>query len=160
MRIPQSTQHTARSRSLNVNMTPMIDVVFLLIIFFLVSSHLARRENELPLDLPTADTGQPVQETESARVTLNLEPDGRMTLAGTRLRPRELSERLANAMKRQGNDVELRIRADRAVAYRHVAPVLRAAANQNIWNVSFSVIRPAAATSSTAGRYPDAPPQP
>ncbi len=38
-------------------MTPMIDVTFLLIIFFLVSSHLAKQENFLKLDLPTAAAG-------------------------------------------------------------------------------------------------------
>ncbi|MCA9180756.1 MAG: biopolymer transporter ExbD, partial [Planctomycetales bacterium] len=35
--------------SASINMTPMIDVVFLLIIFFLVSSHLAKQENQVEL---------------------------------------------------------------------------------------------------------------
>jgi len=43
--------------SLGFNMTPMIDVVFLLIIFFLVSSHLAQQETQLELDLPEATSG-------------------------------------------------------------------------------------------------------
>ena len=40
----------------------MIDVVFLLIIFFLVSSHLARQESQLPLPLPDAVSGEEVEE--------------------------------------------------------------------------------------------------
>ena len=40
-----------------INMTPMIDVVFLLIIFFLVSSHMAKQEQNVQLDLPKAQSG-------------------------------------------------------------------------------------------------------
>ena len=138
MKIPKSND---RSRSLNINMTPMIDVVFLLIIFFLVSSHLARRENELPLDLPTAASGEDMKDVETARVTLNVEGDGRLSLAGSQIDSGELASRLAAARKRQGKDLELRIRADRGVAYRHVSPVLRAAAENQIWNVSFAVVQ-------------------
>ena len=47
MRVPSNL----RSGSLGFNMTPMIDVVFLLIIFFLVSSHLAKQEVQMPLPL-------------------------------------------------------------------------------------------------------------
>ncbi len=62
MRLPnQSGRH-----SVGANMTPMIDVVFLLIIFFLVSSHLARQENRLPLDLPVASTYGPDRSGECA----------------------------------------------------------------------------------------------
>ena len=40
-----------------INLTSLIDVVFLLIIFFLVSSHLAKQESQLELPLPVADSG-------------------------------------------------------------------------------------------------------
>ena len=128
-------------QKLGFNMTPMIDVVFLLIIFFLVSSHLARRENELPLDLPTADSGQDAADVEPNRVTLNIEADGTLTLAGSAVAPAELSGRLVSAREREGKDLELRIRADRAVAYEHVSPILKMAAQNQIWNVSFAVVR-------------------
>jgi len=42
-----------------ISMTPMIDIVFLLIIFFLVSSHMASRETAQPIDLPSASTAPP-----------------------------------------------------------------------------------------------------
>ncbi|MBT6848587.1 MAG: biopolymer transporter ExbD, partial [Planctomycetaceae bacterium] len=55
------TPRYARSKETGFNMTPMIDVVFLLIIFFLVSSHLARQETQLELDLPEASSGEQVE---------------------------------------------------------------------------------------------------
>ena len=54
MRTPNHTQ----DGGVHFNMTPMIDVVFLLIIFFLVSSHLAKQEVHLELPLPAADSGE------------------------------------------------------------------------------------------------------
>ena len=53
MRLPQRRPLTAQ-----INMTPMIDVTFQLIIFFLLSSRLAQQE-ALELDLPTAATSSP-----------------------------------------------------------------------------------------------------
>ena len=53
MKIPTSQT----SRRFGANMTPLIDVVFLLIIFFLVSSQLARQEANIELELPEASTG-------------------------------------------------------------------------------------------------------
>jgi len=72
--------------SLSFNMTPMIDVVFLLIIFFLVSSHLARQETQLELDLPEAASGQRAQEDDVRRVVVNVlglaRPEGRIQVGG------------------------------------------------------------------------------
>ncbi len=124
---------------LATNMTPMIDVVFLLIIFFLVSSHLAQQENELPLPLPTAISGEESRQ-DAHRITLNLLGSGEIMLAGKPVRLSQLAERLSQAVSRVGQDVEVRIRADRQVAYQHVAPVLNAAARSGIWNVTFAVL--------------------
>ena len=58
--------------SVGFNMTPMIDVVFLLIIFFLVSSHLARQEMQLELDLPDAASSDRPEEEDVRRVVVNV----------------------------------------------------------------------------------------
>ena len=71
MRVP-----TQRERSgLRVNITPLIDVVFLLIIFFLVASHFIRSETREPVNLPEATQGED-EESENPRrlvVTVNRE---------------------------------------------------------------------------------------
>ncbi len=138
MRVPNNV----RGGELGFNMTPMIDVVFLLIIFFLVSSHLARQEVQMPLPLPTAESGSRPDETNTRRLTINVLDDGRMLLAGKRVEPEQLRERLSSARQDGGADLEIRIRGDRAVAYRHVEPILLACARAGIWNVAFAVYRP------------------
>jgi len=126
-----------RSRA-EFNMTPMIDVVFLLVVFFLLSSHLARRENQLELPLPVARTGQQ-QTTETPQITLNLLADGQMLLSGKAVDRRGLAGRLQQAMAREGEQLELRVRADERTPYRWVQPVLRAAADSGLWKVHIAV---------------------
>jgi biopolymer transport protein ExbD len=65
-----------RSRRLGINMTPMIDVVFLLIIFFLVSNHLVRQESSIKIDLPQAASGEQDTPDRRVRMTLTVESDG------------------------------------------------------------------------------------
>ena len=138
MRLPNH----ARSSVVNFNMTPMIDVVFLLIIFFLLSSHLARRENLVELSLPTASSGEDAWDEETPRFTLNILANGTILLAGRTVEHEDLDRRLQIVQDELGPRAEMRIRADRHVAYRCVSPVLSAAARLGIWSVTFSVIRP------------------
>ena len=49
-----------RREEVGVNLTPLIDVVFLLLIFFMVSTTFTR-ETQLQLDLPESASGEPVE---------------------------------------------------------------------------------------------------
>jgi biopolymer transport protein ExbD len=138
MRIPNNV----RGGELGFNMTPMIDVVFLLIIFLLVSSHLARQEAQMPLPLPVAKSGSRPVQSDLRRVTINVLNDGRLLLAGKSVRPEQLSRRLTEARQESGEQLEVRIRGDRTVDYRHVEPILLSCARAGIWNVAFAVYRP------------------
>jgi biopolymer transport protein ExbD len=138
MRVPS----TLASGGVTFNMTPMIDVVFLLIIFFLVSSHLAKQEAQMPLPLPVAESGSTPDDLRARRITVNVLRDGGLLLAGRSIRRDELAERLSQVVADRRQDVEVRIRSDRNVAYRHVEPILLACARTGIWNVTFAVYRP------------------
>ncbi|MBN1853906.1 MAG: biopolymer transporter ExbD [Pirellulales bacterium] len=126
---------------LRFNMTPMIDVVFQLIIFFLVSSHLARQETQVELDLPKADTGQEPSEAVRPRVMIHVMADGRVLLGSRLVTEHELSRRLAVERRKLGDDLEVRIRGHREVPYRIVEPILLACARAAIWNVTFAVVK-------------------
>ena len=122
-------------------MTPMIDVVFLLIIFFLISSHLAKQESQLKLPLPIAQSGE--QDTLSAtpRVTVNVRSDGSITFAGRAILTEEIEGRLAAAKEEIGDDMEVRLRSSRATPYGKVEPVMLACIRTGIWNVKYAVYR-------------------
>jgi biopolymer transport protein ExbD len=124
-----------------INMTPMIDVVFQLIIFFLLSGHLAQQEVHLQLPLPTAGSGKTPEEEAKPRVTINVLADGRLLMANRPVAAEGLAQRLAEERAAAGADLELRIRSDRAAPYARIEPILLAAARAGIWNVAFSVYR-------------------
>ncbi|MEE9603386.1 MAG: biopolymer transporter ExbD [Thermoguttaceae bacterium] len=139
--------------SLGFNMTPMIDVVFLLIIFFLVSSHLAQQETQLELDLPKASSGIRPQVDNTRRVVVNVlperKPGGRIMVAGRVMDKAELAELIhfegkANRKLRKENreapPLEVRIRCDRKVPYGEVEPVMIACAREGVWKVTFAVV--------------------
>ena len=125
------------------NLTPLIDVVFLLIIFFLVSSHLARQETQLGIELPQATSVSLVEETPGSRVAINVLPDGKLILGSQQVPIDEVRRRLEIERQETSNDLEVRIRTDRQLAYRHIEPLLLACARAKIWNVSFAVVKKA-----------------
>lgn len=125
-------------------MTPMIDVVFNLIIFFLLSNHLARQEVQLQLDLPAATTGEKSKPSATPRrIVLQVSPGGQVTLGGQAMVAAQLVTDLRNEQAKSRGELEIRIRADRQVAYRHIEPILKACAQLGIWNVTFAVVREA-----------------
>ena len=64
-------QFEGRRRSSHVpNLTPLIDIVFLLLIFFMLTSHFVR-EDTLNIQLPEADSGQQLDEKKSIEVVIN-----------------------------------------------------------------------------------------
>ncbi len=129
------------SRRLGINMTPMIDVVFLLIIFFLVSSHLVRQETQMELSLPVAASGDEEPQQPTPRVTINVDESGLLWVAGAQIDPKDLSSQLLAAMERDGGDLEVRIRGSRDASYGSVEPIMLACTKVGIWNVKYAVYR-------------------
>jgi len=136
MRIPTRTQ----DRGFAFNITPLIDVVFLLIIFFLVASHFIRNENLERIDLPLASQGK--DEAESAsRLVITVLPTGQLVLRTTPIPDAEFEQRLQQLVDKHGpTTTELRIRADRTVPFNKVEPLLLTAARNSVTRVRFSVM--------------------
>ncbi|MDP7205669.1 MAG: biopolymer transporter ExbD [Pirellulaceae bacterium] len=129
-------------KGVDFNMTPMIDVVFLLIIFFLVSSHLAKQEVQMQLPLPDARSGTQAEDSQLPRLVVNISAGGQIRMAGRQLTLEQFQERLVKRREKYGQDLEVRIRSDRGVPYRNINPVMRRCAETGIWNVTFAVYRP------------------
>lgn len=137
MRVPSSTNR----RGVGANMTPMIDVVFLLIIFFLVSSHLARQENRLPLDLPSASTHGPV-DFERAPLTISVDSLAQWRVNGDVIKIEQLRLILQDLARQEGVNAAIRIRTDRDVEYQYVEPILRESAKAGVTDATIAVLEP------------------
>lgn len=121
-------------------MTPMIDIVFLLIIFFLVSSNLIQQDVAMELDLPAAETAAPVQESETKKMTINVPRPGQILLGTQPVDQRQLRTHLTRQREYWGDETELRIRTDKNIPYGEIEPILVLAAECRIWDVSFAVV--------------------
>ena len=137
MRIPTRTQ----DRGFAFNITPLIDVVFLLIIFFLVASHFIRNEVLEQVDLPLASQGKDDEEAAN-RLVITVIPTGELKLGTSNITAEEFEQRLQTLIAKHGSEsTELRIRADRTAVYSTVEPLLLTAARHGVKRVRFSVTR-------------------
>ncbi len=136
MRLPSANAN----RELQFNITPLIDVVFLLIIFFLVASHFIRHEQLENVELPTATQGRDQQDTTS-RVVVTVATDRRLRLGAHEASIDEIEKQLLLMAEEHGaNSTELRIRIDRNLPYSVVEPLLLSAARSGIKKVRFAVL--------------------
>ena len=130
--------------TIGFNMTPMIDVVFQLIIFFLLSSHLARQETQLELDLPDATSGLPAKEDDVRRVVVNVlpeaQPERRIQVGGEVMDAGQLTRLIRYERQQTVGELEVRIRSDRRVPYGVIEPILLACERAGVWNVTFAVV--------------------
>ncbi len=109
----------------SVNLTPMIDVVFLLIIFFMVGTQFTQPEREIALKLPGVGGLKamvPVPDRREIAVTA----DGRIVFEGQSLSTDQLVSEL-RALRVRYPDLRVSVRADGEVKYQAVAAVMWAA---------------------------------
>ena len=122
------------------SMAPMLDVVFQLLIFFMLATNFskAEKERELEVDLPsTRSASEPRPAPEE--LVINVLRDGRYVLAGRELARAELEEELARAA-RTAADVPVTIRGDRLVHHEDVVAVLDACGLAGLSNVAVGTL--------------------
>lgn len=111
-----------RKAGQGINLTPLIDVVFLLLIFFMLTSHFVRDE-AIPLDLPTASSGNPLEEE---MLQVILDNRGRILVGGVVVAPNSLASCLQEELHhRAGKRVHLR--GDKSASLESTVCVLDAA---------------------------------
>lgn len=123
-----------------VPLTPMIDVVFLLLCFFVTSQIFAQWETEIDIALPTAATGGMPQRL-PGEVIINVLADGTAVVNGQSLGDRELRAMMDRLVRLFPGQPVL-LRADKATAYEHVVRVLDTCRQADIWNISFATLAP------------------
>lgn len=119
----------------------MIDVVFLLIIFFLVSSHLARQERHLPVDLPESMSAFAMAD-DADTLVVTVDPDGNVFVAGRQVDEVQLVRAFSSFAGETDGRGAVRIRADGNTIYQHVEPILRRAAAAGLNNTSIAAVTP------------------
>jgi biopolymer transport protein ExbD len=120
-----------------LNLTPMIDIVFLLIIFFMVGTKFTELERKIGLKVPeVSNTGALTDAPE--RKVVNVYHDGAITLDRQPVTLEELTQNLA-AARSQYEDLGVLVRGDAAGRFQRVAEVLNACKQAGIQELGISV---------------------
>ena len=137
MRIPTRV----RQLGVSLNLTPLIDIVFLLVIFFLVASHAARTESTEPVDLPMIGEAEDDQITVPQRLVVTVTSDQSLHVGGRIVTLDKVTGLLRDAGSQAGTGVyEVRIRGDRRVPFRVVEPLMVACARAGITRIGYAVL--------------------
>jgi biopolymer transport protein ExbD len=112
------------------NLTPVIDVVFLLLIFFLVATRLKQEELSADINVPEIMSPQPLVEGLQPLI-VNIDKDGKYIISGTELDEASLAARIhheyvANQHRR------VQIRADQDVKFRYPLTVVGICASEGV----------------------------
>jgi biopolymer transport protein ExbD len=132
-------------QSHHVNVTPLIDVIMCLIIFFLLCGQFARDEAKR-VSLPFAELGQEVDKEGRLLVNVVARPEDDQgapeIYAGThQVTIDGLTSFLRDEAARR-TDLKVIIRADQSLAYSYISPILVACAQANIQSVNFAIRKP------------------
>ena len=125
----------ARPPEVSINLTPLIDVVFLLLIFFMVSTSFSEL-TQLVVDLPEAE-GAPASTNTTLLLVVDVE--GNMTLDGAPVPndARGLSEALRQRLS--GNtDIPVTLSADAKTPHQYVVTAIDVAAQLNITRLTIA----------------------
>lgn len=108
----------------NINMTPMIDCVFLLLIFFLVATKFEEAERELPIVLPQASEARPLT-SRPRELFVNVLRTGEFKINGQAVAVADLLAAVKQHHANNPGDAVV-IRADEGVEFKHVVAVMNA----------------------------------
>ena len=116
-----------------LSLTPLIDIVFLLLIFFLVATRFAEEDRKLEVQLPTASEAQPMTE-QPDEIAINITEEGRFFVGGKFMEEDELFELLRTARINNPVGQPVMIRADERVPFAFVATAMNLCAKAGIFN--------------------------
>ena len=122
-----------------IQLAPLVDVLLLLLIFFLLTWNAARNENELDVKVPKASAAKE-KTSPIGDVVVNVKADGNVVVNRRTLSAAELSE-LLKSLVQLNTEQAVVIRGDEAGAYRNVVGVLNICSEAGITNVAFATAK-------------------
>jgi biopolymer transport protein ExbD len=120
-----------------MQLAPLVDVLFLLVIFFAVTSHYARQEQVMDISVPAAQEGKEKQSRQVGEIIVNIKPEGTILVNGQTLSEDELLAKLRN-IAAVYRDQAVILRGDELTDYKHVIRVLDTCQKAGIWNIAFA----------------------
>jgi biopolymer transport protein ExbD len=133
-------RNQAEPSVLGFMIAPMVDILLVILCFFIVTWNFALAENELDVRVPSAtQANQP--EPYVGQVVINVKADGTVIVNHQPKSSAELLDQLKK-LSQLYPDQAVIVRGDEAVDYKHIVEVLDICRQADIWNVAFATGKP------------------
>lgn len=123
-----------------IQLAPMIDILLLLLSFFLISWQFSKSETELNVSVPTAQEGAESKQMRG-EIIINVFADGGIKVEGLNVNRDQLFDKLS-AIARQYPSQPVRLRGDGNVVYQRIVEIIDTCQKAGIWNISFATQLP------------------
>ncbi len=123
-----------------LELAPMIDVVFLLLIFCIVSWQSARFERDMDISVPSAEEAEN-KDRQAGEIIINVRKDGTVILNGLEVTEEQLLAKLV-AVSEAFPDQAVILRGSSEASFQAIIDVLDHVKKAGIWNVAFATTRP------------------
>lgn len=127
-----------RAKPSALSMTSMLDVIFLLLCFFVTASVFSQWESEISISLPSASSAETPGRL-PGEVILNVSKEGSVTVNARKLSLDELGSRLAKVAEFYPGQPVV-IRADRETSYDSLVKVIDTCRTSGVWNFSLATV--------------------
>lgn len=124
-----------------MQLAPLVDVLFLLVIFFAVTFQYAKEEQVMDVSVPAAEEGKEKESRNVGEIIINIKKDGEIIVNGQKFTTDELLVKLQNIVK-LFKDQAVILRGDEITDYAHVIRVLDTCQKAGIWNIAFATRKP------------------
>ncbi len=129
----------AKPETFGFQIAPMVDILLVLLVFFIVTWSFALNENELDVKIPNATNAKPTEQY-VGQVVVNVKSDGSLIFNRQPITEGDLQKKLAD-LARLYPDQAVILRGDDHADYGHIAKVLDICRGANIWNIAFATAR-------------------
>ncbi|MCX6967461.1 MAG: biopolymer transporter ExbD [Verrucomicrobia bacterium] len=126
----------AQPQMLGFQIAPMVDILLVLLVFFIVTWNFAITENELDVKVPTASAAKE-QQSVANQTVLNVRKNGTVVMNRKELTLEELRAKLGQLAELYP-DYAIILRGDKQLPYENLMAVMDICRQANIWNVAFA----------------------
>ena len=123
---------------------PMVDILLVLLGFFMLTWSFSRQERELDVQMPSAGEAKE-QRRSVGEVIINVKADGTLVMNRRPMSPEDLLIALTRVASLYPDQAVV-LRGDQRVDYGHIVQTLDLCRRANIWNIAFATATPASAT--------------